>query len=235
MSAYYSSIHGGGTGSRSRRAQIAELQGKMPASRAAQTWGFKSAKDLRAVVPTNEWHHVGKYANCVDYYDVAGFIEDLSDFSELAGIRQHLTKRGIKVFLAEAVAQIVASNLKPIRIFRCRNKSRLNRVNELRDRHGIEIGWRYQGPLSGPDLEAEIRRLKAEQIETKRALFKTKIKNNLRPSEPRRHDSTFKPRLYALAAKFGNYRLKRIASTLSNSRIPLTEANFLEIQKSVCA
>lgn len=113
-SAYYASAFGGhGTGSRSRRAQIAESQGKDPATRAAKTWGFKSAAALRRWVPSCEWHHVGKYAAIVEYFDVEKWIEarDFACFADLVGLAADLTQRGKELVLIPLVAGGVESAL----------------------------------------------------------------------------------------------------------------------------
>lgn len=62
--------------SRSYNAECAEEEGRFPATRFKQVYGI----DPRKVVSAGEWHHVGKYANKVDYYD----IEDV--MAELAGM-----------------------------------------------------------------------------------------------------------------------------------------------------
>lgn len=61
--------------SRSANAESAESDGRFPRTRAAQSMGISvkafDAGCLAANYTTSEWHHVGKYANKVDYYDTA--------------------------------------------------------------------------------------------------------------------------------------------------------------------
>jgi hypothetical protein len=111
----YSTITGGRTASRSRRAQIAELDGRMPATRAAKAWGFKSAATLKKWVRSREWHHVGKFATITDYYNVSEFIEeaDICDITDLVGLASDLTAKGREQVLAPLVANFVSLNLRP--------------------------------------------------------------------------------------------------------------------------
>lgn len=69
---YISSGHG-----RSRNAEIAESQGKLPMTRAVAVLreaipGMKvnAAKVALEAVWDGEWHHTGKYAKVTNYYDV---------------------------------------------------------------------------------------------------------------------------------------------------------------------
>ena len=150
MSAFYASAFGGsGTGSRSRRAQIAESHGKEPATRAAKTWGFKSASALKKWVKTSEWHHVGKYASAVDYYDVSAWIDDgfgycFREILDAKDILEDLTKAGRETLLPQIVAWIVRENLDcgtKIRTPKS-GKDRYARALELSARHG-KIGNCY--------------------------------------------------------------------------------------------
>lgn len=113
MKASYSNAFGCGRNySRSRRAQIAEFYGKEPATRAAKTWGFKSAKAMKKWIRSTEWHHVGRYANIVDYYNVEEWIKDeCLCLDEIVGLSKDLTKIGIQKTLAPLVARIVRENL----------------------------------------------------------------------------------------------------------------------------
>ena len=70
MGVYYSRAH---SYSRSYNAFQAEAQGRFPITRACQVLGlslaaFRAGCRALKYVP-REWHHVGKYANRVDYYD----------------------------------------------------------------------------------------------------------------------------------------------------------------------
>lgn len=98
--------------SRSRRAQIAEIDGRMPATRAAKTWGFKSAACLKKWVRSTEWHHVGRFAAATDYYDVESWIRDESLWlSDIVGLSADLTKRGREMVLRPLVTRIVRESL----------------------------------------------------------------------------------------------------------------------------
>lgn len=70
--------------SRSCNAEVAESQDRFPLTRAAQYLGLSSAAFKaglsNAGISTNEWHHVGKYANRVDYYDVSLDSEIVNSF-----------------------------------------------------------------------------------------------------------------------------------------------------------
>jgi hypothetical protein len=69
-SAYYSRND---SYSRSANAEAAETEGRLPRTRAAQALGVSvKAFDVgcaRCGYTSTEWHHVGKYAMRVDYYD----------------------------------------------------------------------------------------------------------------------------------------------------------------------
>ena len=70
QSAYYSRA---GSFSRSFNAEVAESEGRLPRTRAAATLGVSvpafDAGCKSAGYVCAEWHHVGKYASRVDYYD----------------------------------------------------------------------------------------------------------------------------------------------------------------------
>lgn len=121
--ALYSTLNGGRTASRSLRAQLAEIDGRMPATRAAKAWGFKSAATLKKWIRSREWHHVGKYATITDYYNVSEFIEeaDICDLTELVGLAADLTAKGREQVLAPLVANFVKSNLRRREIPRWRS------------------------------------------------------------------------------------------------------------------
>ena len=233
-SAYYAGINGGGTGSRSRRAQIAELEGKMPATRAAIEWGFRSAKSLRAWISNCEWHHVGKYANAVDYYDVAAWLEDVAGnytLAELSGLSSALTTRGRELIMAEAVSRIVASNLKPASRFNRRGKSRIDRFIEV----GVSPWSEYSGQLSGGEFNAWVtakkEKVRRAAIERKVAEFKAKIAENLswkNPAIPKRER-----RLNRLESLCGNHAASYVREEIKARKIPLTEANWKMVHASL--
>lgn len=94
----YASAFGDGRNySRSRRAQIAEADGKMPLTRAAAALAIP-ARALKLVADPCEWHHVGKYARCVDYYDVDAirhYLDTAEGQKDLAHARRTASRKGL--------------------------------------------------------------------------------------------------------------------------------------------
>ena len=161
--ALYSTLTGGRTASRSRRAQIAEIDGRMPATRAAKAWGFKSATALKKWIRSREWHHVGKFATATDYYDVSEFIQeaDICDITDLVGLASDLTAKGREQVLAPLVANFVVSNLRP-----CgpRWRSTTGNLTKHLIRSGCEVdsntAFRVITAITkGSTLQAEIQKL----------------------------------------------------------------------------
>lgn len=72
--------------SKSFNAQMAEQGGRYPATRFKQEYGI----DPRTVTTSSEWHHVGKFANRVDYYNIIDVMQ------ALAGMPYHERKQLIK-------------------------------------------------------------------------------------------------------------------------------------------
>lgn len=72
QSAYYSKNK---SYSRSYNAECAEEDGRYPATRFKAVYGI----DPRKVVAAHEWHHVGKYAARVDYFDIEDVMQALAD------------------------------------------------------------------------------------------------------------------------------------------------------------
>lgn len=89
MGAYYSRA---GSYSRSYNAEVAEDEGRCPMSRAkkivAERHGCSQTVAAAALelLHDGEWHHVGKYANCVNYYNAAD--------ERLAGVIAHIMACG---------------------------------------------------------------------------------------------------------------------------------------------
>lgn len=106
-SVYYSAAN---SYSKSLNAHRAEFAGRYPATHAAKKYGFKSTKALKDCVESTEWHHVGKFATRVDYYDIESWIAEQTDLLELIGISKKLTKEGRKTTLKDAVAAVVNNN-----------------------------------------------------------------------------------------------------------------------------
>lgn len=79
--------------SRSYNASCAEAEGRLPRTRAAAALGLSTkAFDAGCAAcgyRATEWHHVGKYANMVDYYDT----EELSASAEFwTGAAPHVPR-----------------------------------------------------------------------------------------------------------------------------------------------
>lgn len=112
-SASYRGTDGNTNFSRSFNAQRAEQSGRMPATRAAKAWGFKSATTLKEWVDSSEWHHVGKYATIVDYYDVESWLVECEseELSVFFGLPKALTKWGKQNLFAPLVKAIIKKQL----------------------------------------------------------------------------------------------------------------------------
>jgi len=72
--------------SRSKRAERAEDEGKLPVSRLAKYLkvdfpGITTA-DIKAVMEPCEWHHTSKYANATDYYNPADVLPGWHECSD---------------------------------------------------------------------------------------------------------------------------------------------------------
>lgn len=76
MSAYYSRAR---SYSRSHNAEMAELDNRYPLTRFCQFFGLD--KEKVKAKGTTEWHHVGKYATMVDYYDWREFVTHWQEYS----------------------------------------------------------------------------------------------------------------------------------------------------------
>ena len=89
--------------SRSANAEVAESEGRCPMSRAKKIVADKNgcsqatAAAALEMLYDGEWHHVGKFANCVAYYDATDF--------RLPGLISHITAcGGAKKFAARREA-----------------------------------------------------------------------------------------------------------------------------------
>lgn len=237
MGAYYSRA---GSYSRSYNAKCAERAGRMPATRAAKAWGFKSARELRRWVTTNEWHHVGKYASMVYYYDVEGWISGLGGkgvFAELAGISSSLTRAGKSGVMAQIVSKVVAENLdfKNPRQPRCNRKHAFTRKEELAARHGVRFHTANGRDLSDAGAVQFAERQRAEEFQRQRARmrkeFQCRMRENLTPRNPKmapdKSRNRRQTRLDCLAHAFGTrYNMKRIRSYLIREKLPFTLDNY---------
>jgi hypothetical protein len=103
--------------SRSYNAEIAESEGRLPRNRAAKYLGISlkafDAGCENAEYVATEWHHVGKYANCVYYYDC----EELQD-SELfwKGVINSYKSILKQKELQEKLKEVIAKKRQEIRI-----------------------------------------------------------------------------------------------------------------------
>ncbi|MBE7443057.1 MAG: hypothetical protein HS119_11445 [Flavobacteriales bacterium] len=132
-SAYYSRNN---SFSRSFNAECAEEEGRFPLTRAAKVIGlslnhFKEALKL-ANIKTNEWHHVGKFANRVDYYDTIEIKNNVNFW--LAALKLSKTTKQ-KELIRQNLKSLVLSNLleklanKEIQIVK--TPSFKNKLNEI--------------------------------------------------------------------------------------------------------
>lgn len=241
--------------SRSYNAHVAEAEGRMPATRAAKAWGFKSAAELRRWVTTSEWHHVGKFANAVDYFDTDGWITELEShnamheggvFAEIAGLSKSLTREGRKTTLPHIVGRIVRENLTtaaPSRHWEQNRKHVSRRRAELELRHGLnEFGVRTISfsAAKGFDLSdrgAVIFAAKAKeaaaaaQREKVRKNFPAKMKANLTPApaglSQNDRDSRWRKRFDQVVEIFGNrYNSNAVRRHMRKNSLSLTLANY---------
>ena len=73
---------------KSRRARMAESHGVLPLTQAAKVVAVEigltqaAAKALLKLIGRTEWHHSGKYAKEVDYYDTEVTIDDVAYLDE---------------------------------------------------------------------------------------------------------------------------------------------------------
>lgn len=86
--------------SRSYNAEVAESEGRFPMTRAipvvAKEAGVTRKIARAALIHTydGEWHHVGRYANEVAYYDCGAAVDALADPEEREEIELSLTSAG---------------------------------------------------------------------------------------------------------------------------------------------
>jgi hypothetical protein len=73
MQRYYAYYSRNDSYSRSFNAELAEEHGRLPLTRFCAKFGL--VPDLAKRYWSGEWHHVGKYAACVDYYDPGAFFD----------------------------------------------------------------------------------------------------------------------------------------------------------------
>lgn len=118
--------------SKSNRAVWAEQARKYSATRAAQIYGFKSAKAVATLMRPCEWHHTSKRYNITDYYNVESYIENLSTLQEINRVMKYLTKRG-KPLVLQRAREIMEENLYDrkmsdfLRLMKARNAARYHK------------------------------------------------------------------------------------------------------------
>lgn len=83
--------------------------GLLPASKAAQRFGFRSAQAVRLNFRPREWHHTSKHFRCTDFYDVEREVCAMN-LAELAALMPFLTRRG-KDWLLSVAAETIRRNL----------------------------------------------------------------------------------------------------------------------------
>jgi hypothetical protein len=112
--------------SRSYNATVAEYAERFPLTRAAAHLGisvkaFKKGLEA-AEITTNEWHHVGRYANRVDYYDVSYSSEIVNSISFWKGATNRSNKEICDKYRLEALRKAANENL--TQKFKFKNKSK---------------------------------------------------------------------------------------------------------------
>lgn len=109
MGAYYKRNN---SFSRSYNAECAENEGRLPRLRAAKELGISAkAFDVgysSGDYTTSEWHHVGKYANKIDYYDTN---EILIDFNFWLAVKKFYKTKKMKAFCDEKIRPLIRSRL----------------------------------------------------------------------------------------------------------------------------
>ena len=103
--------------SRSYNASQAEQEGRFPLTRAAQYIGLTRAAFLKgaehADLKTTEWHHVGKYANKVDYWDVSSNSEIYNSYKFWFGAMNKSNKDWCMENLIRIARKMLNQNMKP--------------------------------------------------------------------------------------------------------------------------
>lgn len=113
MGAYYKRNN---SFSRSFNAEQAENENRYPLTRAAEHLGisvksFKNGLDKAEIKP-NEWHHVGKFANKVDYYDVSENSEIVQSIAFWDGAINKINKKHCAAMRLAAIKLKASENLK---------------------------------------------------------------------------------------------------------------------------
>lgn len=102
--------------SRSANAEYAESEGRFPLTRASKVLGISTKLFREAIVhiqyTTNEWHHVSKYANRVDYYDTIA-IGECPQFWLFCSKKSRKNKVEFKAIASKLQFEILLERLKP--------------------------------------------------------------------------------------------------------------------------
>lgn len=233
--AYYSRA---GSYSRSYNACEAERAGRMPTTRASRAWGFRSAAALRRWVRTNEWHHVGKYANAVNYYDVERWLNDLCDeaspFAALAGLSKDMYRPGLR----RVVRHIITSRMQVDPVPQCtgvNRKLKHVRRRELADLHGVSFD-----SASGNDLSdagavrfaaAALARKKQLQLEQNRKMFVLRMRKQMQHVSPRMddhvRDKRWRDRFDTVMRQHGHtFASRLVRRVMRKEKMPLTLHNY---------
>lgn len=145
---YRSFENGYSSFSRSFRATVAESEGKKPLTRAAKATGIP-ASVIKAVFEPSEWHHVGKYAARVDYYDCDAILDAAFDEDDtFLAIVRAMGPRQRRTFMGRVATYRLAKNLQPAGV--CLPVSHFDRRDAARSRRVSELQARR------PDLHREI-------------------------------------------------------------------------------
>lgn len=122
--------------SRSYNASQAESEGRFPLNRAAQYIGLSSAAFKKgaehADLVTTEWHHVGKYANKIDYWDVSKESEIYNSYKFWFGAMTKSNRDWCMENLVRIAKQRLNERLKNVPIPKNVKGFKLTQINDFR-------------------------------------------------------------------------------------------------------
>lgn len=140
----------------SERAAAAYAAGELPATAAARAFGFRRAQDVRDLFMWSSWHHVGKYATPINFYDINDQINHWRRISDVpTGLLRAVT-RTARPWWVERIREMMRRNwLNPRRHYkRCdavsrivRNLVRLSGLDTARDPANSDIHIRWLNPV----------------------------------------------------------------------------------------
>lgn len=214
----------------------AKNYGKFPLTGAAKDLGvstsaFKAGISKADIIPC-EWHHVGKFATAVDFFDTEEC--DNSYLFWIGAMQFYKTKTKKQLMFSYAKHAYHLNTLEQMSSntgkFNRHNKSVYTRRREIADKYpelNLNIGGKWVKHLNGEPLRLFL-------LEKKKELFKKKIKANLQCkvtfNAPKVSKST---RFEVLKAKFGNSHFKAIRTFLKKNNLPLFEHNYKMAQKLI--